>query len=315
MGKAKKRSAPQTTEQRQAKAVERHNLKIVDAARVAGVPDAQRNTDQLELAQVPSIGNGPTPIKETVRRLTSIERLKRSGVLEPHEAAACEWYADRYALGFDTIKCTANYEGGGSGGGDGCFDLVARYSAQMHAREDYHWAKSFIPAQYVILFEAIVCRGEVISGIATQVFNLQRSQAENKTRIALKFCANLLHTGIASQLPIDAPAPPRLEQVPATPTPPSDEAEPGRRGSICADLDEQLLRATYAGAGVGCILIAPMTLMMLFKELGVDCPSDPAALAAIEGLTYAGVPLEVRLGWPWGYVFGGDAAPAANEAT
>jgi hypothetical protein len=304
-------------EQRQAKAIERHHLKIVDAARVAGVPDAQRNTDHLELAQVPAIGNGPTPIKETVRRLTSIERLKRSGVLEPHEAAACEWYADRYALGFDTIKCTANYEGGGSGGGDGCFDLVARYSAQMHAREDYHFGRSFIPARYVTIFEAIVCRGEVISGIATQVFDLQRSQAENKTRIALKFCANLLHGGIASLLPIDAPPAPRLESVPTSAGPAAAEPETERRGSICADLDEQLLRAAHSGTGavVSCILIAPRTLMRLFKELDVDCPADPVELAAIEGLTYAGVPLEVRLGWPWGYVFGTDAVEAANETT
>src|SRR5438045_4137110 len=117
-----KRAAPVTPERARARLAAR----ITQAAAVAGVPKSQRNPDGLVLHQVPQIGNEPTPIKETVRKLTCIERLARGGVLEPHEAAACEWYADRHTLGYDTISCTANYEGRSGGGGIGAYDLLAR---------------------------------------------------------------------------------------------------------------------------------------------------------------------------------------------
>ena len=92
---------------------------------------------------------------ETVRRLTRVELLVRSGDINPDQALACEWYNDRHERGFQTVGCTANY-GGAGGGGFGSQDLLARYKAQGEAREDYFFARSAIPNHLLGIFESIV---------------------------------------------------------------------------------------------------------------------------------------------------------------
>ena len=121
----------------------RRQRHLANTAALVGLPDAQRG-HAIAIAEAPQIGTEPSPIKETIRKLTRVELLARSGVLEPHEKAACEWFADAHALAFDTVGCTANYEGRG-GGGFGAMDLLARYSAQARARDDYRLACTFIP--------------------------------------------------------------------------------------------------------------------------------------------------------------------------
>lgn len=288
-----KRAKPLTP----ARATAQRNQKIFKAAAVAGLPEAQRDVAALEIAQVPQIGNEPTPIKETVRKLTAIERLKRSGVLEAHEAAACEWYADAHTLGFDTISCTANYEGRG-GGGFGPSDLLARYKHQMQARDDYAWARTFIPAGYRTLFDAIVIGQQSIAGAASATSSLKRSQAENRTRLALKLCANLLFDGIKSLLPIDmapfVPPPKVAAEAPAK----SGGSSPAPRSKPTTDaIDAKLDKAMLDGATVAEIHIA-------------KAMADALEAEGHKG-TFRGLPLFVRDGWNWGAML---VPPAREEA-
>ena len=182
-----------------AKIEARRLRRIVDVAATAGLPEAQRDPGALVI-EATVIDDQPRPIRETVRKLTRVEKLLRSGVLEKHEAVACEWYAAVHAMAFDTVGCTANYDVGG-GGHPGSGDLLARYASQGEARADYHLACEYVPSEYRALFEAIVCRNEAISGVAKAMFDKGRSQREALARATLKLCANRLYAGLGPLLP------------------------------------------------------------------------------------------------------------------
>lgn len=134
--------------------------------------------------------------KETVRRLTRIEKLHRAGILEKHEAQACQWYADAYALGYDTLGITANY---GASGGGGCnvYTHLSRYKAQQEARADYAFARAGIPDFLVGLFDQVVLEGLAVAE-ATQA----KGRDLAKFTASLRLAANKLHERIAHVLPI-----------------------------------------------------------------------------------------------------------------
>jgi hypothetical protein len=92
---------------------------------------------------------------KTLRRRTRIELMQRAGIINAEQAAACEFYAAAYQLGFQTIGCTANY-GGAGGGSFGSSDLLSRYKAQAEARENYHFARLAIPAHLLPSLDAVV---------------------------------------------------------------------------------------------------------------------------------------------------------------
>lgn len=93
--------------------------------------------------------------KQTIRRRTRVEMMRDSKAINQEQALACEWYAEAYQLGFQTIGCTANYTGAG-GGGFGASDLLARYKAQAEARENYHFARLAIPAHLIPALDSVV---------------------------------------------------------------------------------------------------------------------------------------------------------------
>jgi hypothetical protein len=173
-------------------------------AAATGLPDAQRDPGGLAIVKVPQIGTEPRTAERTVRKLSRVEMLRRSGVLDPHEADACEYYADTAALAWDTVRCTANYALGGGGGGASAPDHLAAKTIEIaDARDDYRFAERFIPQQYIRLFEAVICRNETIGTVAGVVYGeLGRSQREEKVRRIVKLCANLLHTGVGHRLTI-----------------------------------------------------------------------------------------------------------------
>jgi hypothetical protein len=118
----------------------RHGLREVD---VANFSDADvKDADSLKRLK-------------TVRKLTRIELLARSGLLTQEQALVCGWYAERHEAGFQTIGCTANYAGAG-GGSIGSSDLLARYKDQAEARADYQYARQAIPQHLLSVFEDVV---------------------------------------------------------------------------------------------------------------------------------------------------------------
>lgn len=187
-----------------AKRQARRAQEIGETAAIVGLPEAQRDADALTIVRVPQIGVNPRTTDRTVRRLTRVEKLRAAGVLEEHEALACEWYCDVQALAWDTVRCTSRYDIAGGGGGATAPDrLAAATIAIAEARDDYAYAKAAIPSIYVAMFEAIVCRNASISAEGERLFgHLQRSQRESKVRAAFKLCANRLHGQIGHRLSI-----------------------------------------------------------------------------------------------------------------
>lgn len=179
----------------------------VRIARSIGVPERQMRglilvdvSNRSDTDQRHSVRSGET---RTVRKLTRIERLHRAGTIERHEAAACQWYADAYSLGYDTIGCTANYAGAG-GGGRVSDHLFARYRAQDEARANYAFARIAIPREFLPMFEAVVLEGRAIAEAGTGLYEqLSRSQKLGKLAATFRLTANLLHGHIAHCLPVE----------------------------------------------------------------------------------------------------------------
>lgn len=140
--------------------------------------------------------------KSTVRRLTRIERLVRSGTIERGEAAACEAYAEWHALGYDTVGCTANYLGAG-GSGFGPRELWARYRAQEKARENYLFARQGIPPMLLAMFEGVVLHGRPMASWRGDERG-GRSQRATRLSSSFRHAVQKLASHIAHLLPMEA---------------------------------------------------------------------------------------------------------------
>lgn len=272
-----------------ARGAKRHVAELLDIAAQTGIPAAQRGPDIIDRLKVPQIGTAPRTADFTVRKLTRVERMARAGVLEPHEVDACAWFADIAALAWDTTGCTANYEGGSGGGGAHAPDrLMAKNEAIGRARDDYREARTLMPGPWADLFEGIVCRNEALGPAAAVAFpQLQRSQAGDRARTVLKFCANKLHERFGRSMgwrsaPAVKTAAPVAGPVPAPP------AERELMPEIMAAIELREI----AGAPAGELWMARPFHAALIRELGLG-----------KGLsTVADIPIRLRDGWAWGWV-------------
>jgi hypothetical protein len=127
----------------------RHGLKAVDIAN--HTDEDQREMVRLRAAEPDRKSD---KARQTVRKLTRVEKLRKAGIITVEQFDACEWYAAAYELGFSTVGCTANYEPTVCGISSN--DLLARYKAQSEARKDYYYARQAIPDNLLWLFEAVV---------------------------------------------------------------------------------------------------------------------------------------------------------------
>lgn len=265
---------------------------LLDIARQTGLPAAQRDPELIDRLKVPQIGDAPRTADFTVRKLTRVERMARAGVLEPHEVDACQWFADIAALAWDTTGCTANYEGGGSGGYAHAPDrLMAKNEAVAHARDDYREARTLMPGPWADLFEGIVCRNEALGPAAATAFpTLGRSAAGDRTRTVLKFCANKLHERFGRSMGWrDAPVIKTAAPI-AGPTPAPPRAAPRE---LMPEITAAIQLRAIAGAPAGALWMAQAMYEALVRELG----------ELGEGLhEINGVAIGIRESWSWGWV-------------
>lgn len=181
---------------------------VARTAKTIGLDPAQVARADLVLAPVANWSDADqrhmvrSDEKHTVRRLTRIERLVRSGTIQRNEAAACEAYADWHALGYDTIGCTPNYLGAG-GGGFGPRDLWARYRAQSEARERYLFARAGIPPMLLALFESVVLHGRPMASWRDDE-RAGRSQRASRLSNSFRLAAAKLVERVEHLLPAQA---------------------------------------------------------------------------------------------------------------
>lgn len=265
---------------------------LLDIAATTGVPAAQRDPDMIASLKVPQIGDGPRVADRTVRRRSRVECLARAGVLEPHEAQACEWYAERVALAWDTTGCTANYEGGGSGGGADAPDrAMAKNQEISWARDDCREIRAMLGGAMTDAFEAIVCRNEAMGPTAAGAFpQLGRSAAEERLRTTVKFCANKVHERYSGLMRwLDAP------EVKAAPVgkPVTPPAKPAAPVSI---VDEIAAAIEMRSEGVA-LWVSSEVLALLKTATGCH---ESQSLGE-----FAGLEVVERPSWRWGYVIVG----------
>ena len=148
--------------------------------------------------------------KNTIRKLTRIEKLHKAGTLNKDEALACQWYADAHALGYDTLGITANYMGaGGRSGSSNVVGHLSRYKAQQEARADYSFAREAlanekVPGFIVHIFERVILEGLSLNTAGQGSYmHLGRSQRAAKLTAIVRMAANLLHGRIAHRLPVE----------------------------------------------------------------------------------------------------------------
>jgi hypothetical protein len=134
--------------------------------------------------------------KKTLQRVTRIDKLRNARVIDAHEAAACQWYADAYCAGYDTVGVTANYGGSGVRSGH-LFCHAARYREQREARDNYEFAKQGIPPFLLPLFERVVIEGVSIAGATNR-----NGRELHKLTAEFRLAANRLHERIAHLLPV-----------------------------------------------------------------------------------------------------------------
>lgn len=123
--------------------------------------------------------------KQTIRKLTRIERLRNAGTINHDEAAACQWYADAAAIGYDTTGTTANYAEAGSRS-KRHWDHLPKYAAQEEGRESFLWARKVLPEHLLPMFEAVVLGKETLSAAAQGLFD-DLAKSQRSSRIAREF--------------------------------------------------------------------------------------------------------------------------------
>lgn len=168
----------------------RERRAVLDIAAVSGLPEAQRDADSLIIVPT-GVDGKPRPIVKTVRKLTRVEKLVKRSVLTRDEGEACEWYAELHATAWDTTKVTADYEGGGGRSGSAFASHPAMAKSQLiaNARSQYASARGAIPERYAGVFEAIVCRNEMLGMAALMFGDVGNRQGYNLVQTALKVCA------------------------------------------------------------------------------------------------------------------------------
>ena len=174
---------------------------IVAIASAAGLPEAQCDPSNLEVVATKR-DEGKVLASKTVKKLTRVKRLEVAGVLEKHEAIACQWYANTHEMAFHTTGTTANYGGAGGGSPMTSFDLLGKYAEQVDAREDYAMATKGWHPNHVLAFEGIICGDETVTGTAAELFlGVGQRQQIRKMRSLLKTLANIVHMRAGHLLP------------------------------------------------------------------------------------------------------------------
>lgn len=133
------------------------------------------------------------------RRVPHFETLHRMGVIDRTTFIALEWYADQWAAAnaglFKSLLDTA-----GSGGGSAASHVPVAQAAMM-ARSNIKWARMFMSADLLPVFDGVMELGETFEQVGVRVYAaLSTERARRKASEAFRIaCAQLL-IGIAAQI-------------------------------------------------------------------------------------------------------------------
>ncbi len=172
----------------------------IDDARLGPTPEQMA---KAPYAEVEIEAPGQTDRKFTALQNVTVSRivqLNRRGVIDDDCFAACHWYQRRFMdAGLAVAAATAAFDE--RLGGDGpVYGHMPRSEAAALARHDFRYARSFIPADVVNLFDGVVLSEWTIKDAARAT----RCRFANAVA-AFRHGAFLLHGGIAHLLPVRDP--------------------------------------------------------------------------------------------------------------
>lgn len=132
---------------------------------------------------------------KAIRRVPRFETLYRSKVVDRTIFAVLEWYDERLARATGGLfKCALDTAG--SGGGTP-FTHVPAGVAAVQARDDVDWARGFIPADLLPVFDGVMEDQESFEAIGARVYSsLSLDRAKRKASSAFKLAANYLLLGV-----------------------------------------------------------------------------------------------------------------------
>jgi hypothetical protein len=103
--------------------------------------------------------------RRTLRRTPKLQTEAMKKILSDRERAACQWYADAYAMRYDTTGITARY-GESSGGGNTSFDHMPKNREQQEALDNFDYARAGINPAFLGMFERVVLHHRPLGKLA-----------------------------------------------------------------------------------------------------------------------------------------------------
>lgn len=277
-----KSMAPEKVAQRKA---ERELQAVNDVGAVIGLPEIQRDPGAVEIVVVEQLGTAARTTDRTIRKLSRVELLRRSGVLTADEAEACEWYSDQAAMAWDTTGCTANYSGGGGGGSGTAPDrAMAKNITIAAARARYAAARAALPEKFAGLFEAVVCHNTLIGEAAARAFaDVKQRASYNRAQQALKECAAKVREIMEGR---KAPDPLRVDLA-------ESMMRMDQHVRAVERISDAISAAILGCEGVALLLISSSVRDAIARENGLR-PND------VE--TFGGMTVQVVERWGWGWI-------------
>ncbi len=93
--------------------------------------------------------------KQTLRRTTKIDQLKKRGIIDAREALACEWYHGAHEQQYAAKLKIAQWDAG-SASSDKAFGHWPAKAKLGPGQTPYEWARDGIDASKLFLFERVV---------------------------------------------------------------------------------------------------------------------------------------------------------------
>lgn len=241
---------------------------VNDVADQISLPKAQRGHHAVEI--VPAEKDGwKDAHKRTVRKLTRVERLERSGAIEPAHVKAITLYVDAAELAYATGARISGYgEGGGSSPTGAAAAEHERQWDKAWTGLRYQRARDCLPRPYVTAFERIVLDNHPIGTVGREMWPASSVGAvSGAVREMVRTCAESLCIEFASELGLDAKRPSLLRTMQRM-----DAAVRAQQsGSPISDAIAMRLATADAGDA---LFVSPAVRDDMLREAGLDDAPD-----------------------------------------
>lgn len=167
---------------------------VNDVAHTIGIPDVQVGHHAVTIVPA-QIEGWDRSHDKTLRKLTRVERLFRSGAIEQHQVDAINLYVASAEIAYATCVRVASYgEGGGGSSPTGAASAAHDRQLDRTGEADrYRRAKGALPVPYVTAFERIVLDNHPIGLVGADMWpGSSAGTVSGAVRELVRTCADSL---------------------------------------------------------------------------------------------------------------------------